>query len=115
MVINRANAEHYTWGQACDGWRLADQPGLSVIEERMPPGAAEAWHVHQQARQLFYVLEGQLSIEQGEERCTLSAGDGLEMSPGTPHRVLNDTPADVRFLVISAPSTRGDRINLPAS
>jgi hypothetical protein len=41
-LISRSSAPHYTWAKACDGWRLIDTPGLSVVEERVPPGAEES-------------------------------------------------------------------------
>src|SRR5690606_1322514 len=56
--VDATNAEHYGWGEVSDGWRLLDRPGLSVIEERVPAGAGEEWHVHDAATQFFYVLEG---------------------------------------------------------
>jgi mannose-6-phosphate isomerase-like protein (cupin superfamily) len=112
MLISRERAEHYTWGQVCEGWRLLDEPGLSVIEERIPPGAGELRHVHHVARQLFYVLEGRLTIERDGERFELSKGDALDMPPERPHSVCNEADIDAFFLVISAPSTRGDRTNL---
>jgi mannose-6-phosphate isomerase-like protein (cupin superfamily) len=111
-VTSRANAEHYVWGSACEGWRLLDRADLSVIEERIPPDAGEVRHRHQAARQLFYVLTGTLDIEREGEHHALHAGDSLEIPPGTPHQVRNRTAADVRFLVISSPTTRGDRTNL---
>ncbi len=112
MVTRRERAEHYVWGDGCDGWRLLDRPDLSVIEERMPSGAAEVRHVHQAARQMFYVLSGQLTIDSDGTPFVLDAGDALEMPPAVPHQVRNDGTIDAVFLVISAPTTRGDRTNL---
>ena len=56
--VDTTNVEPYVWGGVCDGWRFLDTPGLSVIEERVPAGAGEEWHVHDTATQFFYVLEG---------------------------------------------------------
>jgi mannose-6-phosphate isomerase-like protein (cupin superfamily) len=111
-IVNRSSAEHYVWGSVCDGWRLLDRPDLAVIEERVPPGAGEVRHRHRRARQMFVVVSGSLVIELGDERHALARGDALEVPPGLPHRVLNQGPADARFLVISAPTTRGDREDL---
>lgn len=36
MIKNVGTAEHYRWGQDCDGWRLPQGPDLSVIQERSP-------------------------------------------------------------------------------
>ena len=59
MPISIENAEHYVWGEICDGWRLLQRDDMSIIQERVPAGGAEVMHFHQFARQFFYVLEGQ--------------------------------------------------------
>jgi mannose-6-phosphate isomerase-like protein (cupin superfamily) len=112
MIKNIGSAEHYQWGQVCDGWRLLERADLSVIQERIPPGAGEIEHFHQRARQLFFVLTGELQIQLGEKRLLLSPNDSLEIPPGEPHRVRNAGTVDATFLVVSAPTTRGDRVNL---
>lgn len=112
MIKNLKNAEHYIWGDVCEGWRLLDQPDLSVIQERIPPGAGEVRHYHARARQLFFVLEGELVIDVSHDRFQLQAKDSLEVTPGDAHSVRNNGAADAVFLVISAPTTRGDRTNL---
>jgi len=111
-IVSRTTAERYTWGVACEGWRHLDCRDLTVIEERIPPGAGEVRHLHRNARQLFFVLNGALTIEKADATFVLNAGDSLEMEPGVPHQVLNTSKADVYFLVVSAPSTRDDRTNL---
>jgi mannose-6-phosphate isomerase-like protein (cupin superfamily) len=110
--IDRANAEHYVWGQVCDGWHLVKRPDLSVITERVPPGAAEARHVHGTARQFFLVLRGQAVLEIDGDRVALAEGQGVEVAPGLPHQFRNESDAPVDFLVISHPTTRGDRTDL---
>jgi len=34
-MISKATAPHYVWGDRCDGWRLVQSDGLSVIHERI--------------------------------------------------------------------------------
>ena len=34
-LVSIKNAEHYFWGEKCDGWHLAKSSGLSVIQERV--------------------------------------------------------------------------------
>jgi uncharacterized cupin superfamily protein len=108
-AISTGNAEHYHWGEACDGWHLLAGDDLSVIEERMPPGAAEQRHWHVRARQFFYVLEGEAVLELEGTRYQLRRGEGLHVPPGTAHQMQNMSTADVRFLVVSAPKSHGDR------
>ena len=104
-----ATAEHYTWGDGCDGWHLVRAPGLSVIEERMPPGTTEQRHYHAAAQQLFYVLAGELTMEVGGTVHRLTERTGLEVAPGEPHQARNESGGDVRFLVVSQPPSHGDR------
>jgi mannose-6-phosphate isomerase-like protein (cupin superfamily) len=117
-AISTANAEHYTWPSVirpnlCDGWHLHRSDALSVIEERMPSGTAEQRHMHQRATQFFYVLAGELTIElDGEEHC-LAPCTGLSVPAQAPHQVFNHGSEDARFLVISQPPSRGDRIAVP--
>lgn len=107
--VDRRTAEHYVWGDVCDGWRLVDRPALSVIHERMPPGSREERHRHDQSRQFFFVLAGELTLEVDGSTHILQPHQGLEIAPLSPHQAMNAGPAVVEFLVISQPTTRGDR------
>lgn len=108
--IDKSRAAHYVWGSICDGWRLLDQPNISVIQERVPPGASETMHYHERAHQFFYVLSGQACLELPTGDVRFDAGQGVHVPPGTLHRFYNDADVDVEFLVFSTPSTKGDRI-----
>jgi mannose-6-phosphate isomerase-like protein (cupin superfamily) len=112
-VISRENAPHYTWGAMCDGWRLLDRSELSVIHERVPPGAGEVEHLHHKARQFFWILSGEATLESPTRAVSLKAGQGVEVPANVKHRFVNHGTTEVHFLVISAPSTRGDRVNSP--
>lgn len=108
--VSTQSAHHYTWGDGCDGWHLVRGESLSVIEEQMPPGTREQRHHHAKARQFFYVLDGQLTMEVEGGFHLLRSGEGIEIAPGQRHQVMNDSAAGVRFLVISSPPSHGDRI-----
>jgi mannose-6-phosphate isomerase-like protein (cupin superfamily) len=105
-------AEHYRWGEVCDGWHLLKLDGFSVIRERVPPGTAETRHRHSRARQFFYILDGAAVIEVEGVRHAVPAGQGLHIPPGAAHQFRNDSDADVHFLVVSVPKSHGDRENL---
>lgn len=110
--ISTLTAEHYLWGGKCDGWHLLKQDDLSVIQERVPAGRREVMHYHQTARQFFYILEGEGYMIFENQTIILKRGEGLEIPPMVRHRFENRSQADVHFLVISAPKTQGDRINV---
>ena len=112
-IISTANGEHYTWGNQCVGWHLVRSDALSVIQERMPPATSEVRHCHTRARQFFYVLTGELALALPGQTHALRAEQGLEVAPGVPHRVLNDSAVEARFLVISSPPAQGDRVACP--
>ena len=104
-VTDINNAEHYVWGEVYDGWHLLKTPDLSVIQERVPLGAGQVRHFHSKARQYFYVLSGTATLEFG-------ANQGVHVAPGIRHRFKNSGTTDVVFMVISSPSTMGDRQNV---
>jgi mannose-6-phosphate isomerase-like protein (cupin superfamily) len=106
------NAEHYSWGDGCDGWHLLKSSGLSVIQERVPAGKAETLHFHRRAAQFFYILRGAAQLVIDDRVVALQAGQGLHVAANTPHRFENISHAAVEFLVVSAPLSYGDRENL---
>jgi len=110
-AVNRGNAEHYRWGNDCDGWYLVKDEQLSVIEEFMPPGAAEIRHQHQRAQQFFYILSGEVLMEIEGQTTLVPAGSGIRVLPGTRHQIRNPSSSAARFLVISQPPSHGDRVN----
>jgi len=110
-TVSRENAEHYRWGVDCDAWYLVNDEQLSVIEEFMPPGAAEIRHHHQKAQQFFYILSGEVIMEVEGETTLLRAGSGIRVLPGKHHQIRNPSSGPVRFLVVSHPRSHGDRYN----
>jgi mannose-6-phosphate isomerase-like protein (cupin superfamily) len=110
-VISTANAEHYTWGNNCDGWYLVRAAELNIIEERMPPSASETRHYHERARQFFFVIEGELTMEIEHHEFRVKAGEGIEVSPGQRHQAMNRSRSPLRMVVTSQPPSHGDRID----
>ena len=112
-TVSAQNAEHYRWGgpqgDVSDGWYLVRTPEIHVIEELMPRGASETRHLHGRARQFFYVLEGELTIEVEDHEFSLRAGEGIEIAPGQRHQAVNRGPQALRVLVTSQPPSHGDR------
>ncbi len=112
MIVSIENVERYRWGETCDGWHLLKRDDMSVIQERVPAGGAEVMHYHERARQFFYILEGEGRMIFDDHEVILEKGRGLEISPMTKHQFVNKSQTDVHFLVVSVPSTHGDRVNL---
>jgi mannose-6-phosphate isomerase-like protein (cupin superfamily) len=110
-AISRENAEHYRWGDNCDAWYLVKDKELHIIEEVMPPGAAEIRHHHKHAQQFFFVLVGEIIMEIEGETILIPAGSGIRVLPGKRHQVRNPSSSPVRLLVVSNPPSHGDRHN----
>lgn len=110
-MIDRTTAEHYIWGQACDGWHLVKSTDMSVIQERMPPKTFEVRHMHNKSRQFFFVLSGEATMEVNGEVQLLKPDQGIEVPPQTPHQMMNNSDEVLEFIVVSCPPSHGDRIN----
>ena len=110
--VSIRSAEHDLWGEGCDGWHLLKDPELHVIQEAVPPGASERRHVHARARQFFYILAGRAVMVLDGEDHALAAGEGIHIPAGSPHQFKNPFASAVSFLVVSSPTTRGDRRDL---
>ena len=110
--VSTESAEHYAWGNGCDGWHLVNQPALSVIRERMPPGTAESRHLHNKAHQFFFILSGTAVLEVNGQSHELHASEGVEVQPGLPHQIFSTSAEPVEFLVVSQPHSHGDRVGV---
>lgn len=111
MITSLLNAEHYTWGQDCDGWHLLKSDSLSVIQERMPAGTSEQLHYHEKSQQLFYILSGIATFEVDGEMIVVQTNESIHIASGKKHRITNNHTTDLHFIVISEPKSHGDRIN----
>ena len=112
QIVDRSNSEHYLWGDDCDGWHLLKRDDLSIITERVPPGASEQYHYHVHSRQFFYILTGIGTIEVNGIKHNLRANQGIEIPPGIAHQFGNESTEEVTFLVVSMPKARGDRVEV---
>jgi len=65
-----------------------------------------AYHVHGRQEEVFYVLEGTLSVETPERTYEVEAGTAFVVEPESPQRAYNDADAEgpLRALVVGAPA-----------
>lgn len=77
-----------------------EQPGLRFMEIRYAPGAHSGEHqLRHPGRDLFVVLEGELTFEIGFAEHRLQAGDSVSFADFQPHRLRNEGTADARAVV----------------
>jgi quercetin dioxygenase-like cupin family protein len=78
---------------------------LSLTEMTMGVGpGGPPLHVHPKHGEGFYVLEGELTIQVGDELLTRRRGTFAYAPPGTPHTLANLSDRDVRLLVLCTPA-----------
>jgi mannose-6-phosphate isomerase-like protein (cupin superfamily) len=111
-LVSKENGEHYAWGDGCDGWHLVKTPGMSVIQERMPPGCSETRHFHQHSHQFFFILSGEATNEVGGEILRAKPGEGCSVVPTVGHVIRNEGKSDLLFLLVSTPPSHGDRVKI---
>mgnify|MGYP005984864471 CR=1 FL=1 len=111
-TISNKTAEHYTWGNKCDGWHLVKSNSLSVIQERVPPGCAETRHFHNNAEQFFFILSGIATMEIEGEVFLVNPHQGIHIPAGSTHQLSNLHENDLVFTVTSTPPSHGDRVEI---
>src|SRR6188474_1397038 len=66
-----------------------EQAVVQVYE--FPPGAALPWHIHPDAHEIAYILEGALTLEiEGQGTRVFRAGEASHVAPNAVHRGLAD-------------------------
>ncbi len=69
---------------------------LSTVE---PGQRSHAAHTHPGV-EVFYVLEGQATVEMGGEQYALDVNQAVAIDAGVPHGIFNRGAVPVRYLVI---------------
>jgi len=75
------------------------------------PGQKVDKHFHEQVEELFYVIDGQISIQfnTGSDSIILKAGEVAYIPPKEVHALYNNTNKVVKMVVIKNPSIPTDK------
>lgn len=66
-----------------------------------PPGAVLPWHIHPDAHEVVYVIEGTLSFQrEGAEPKEIKAGEADYLEPNVVHRGMNEGDTPVKLFVV---------------
>lgn len=79
---------------------------------RLQPGQASTWHKHEQEEELYVVLEGRGRIRVDDETLELSPLDSLLVEPGSMRQIFNDTDTDALWLVVGAPQSPANTLEM---
>ena len=69
-----------------------------------PPRLIAPRHVHHTDDEAWYVLEGTLRVQVGDEEIEAAAGAGVLVRRGMSHTYWNSGPGPVRYLLVMTPN-----------
>jgi quercetin dioxygenase-like cupin family protein len=104
-VHSRSDAEAIAFlGEVCAIRLTSEQTdgAVAVIEHLLPHGMATPLHVQAQEHELFYVIEGQITVWMDGERNEATAGDVVWLPRGRAHAFRVDSER-ARVLGLSVP------------
>lgn len=102
----RRAGDQPVWTDPATGYRrrqvyLGSRLPLELVDVVLPPGARVAIPASSYAfiRQLVWVIEGSLTITEGEDETVLATGDRIEFGPPSDCMFRNDRDVPCRYLV----------------
>lgn len=82
--------------------RIYDLPEGQIMHLKLSAGAGLKPH-KTPVNVAFYILEGEATVEIGDERVAYAKDTIIESPRDIPHAIYNETDSDVRLLVIKMP------------
>ena len=73
-------------------------------EAIVPPGGGPPPHVHSREEEGFYILEGEITLQIGDQRLVAGPGMFANMPVGTPHSFKNESSRPAKMLISVAPA-----------
>jgi len=75
-----------------------------TLEAFVPPGGGPPLHIHHREDEMFYILEGECSIQIGDARRQAKTGDLVSAPRGVAHAYRNESANQLRMLVTFTPA-----------
>jgi quercetin dioxygenase-like cupin family protein len=76
----------------------------SMWEAVVPPGGGPPPHIHSREEEAFYILEGEITFQVGEERFVAGPGTFANMPVGSLHSFRNESQTTARMIISVAPA-----------
>jgi len=76
----------------------------AMWEASVPPGGGPPPHVHSREEESFFILEGEITFQVGENRLVAAAGTFANMPVGSLHSFKNTTDKTARMIISVAPA-----------
>ena len=75
-----------------------------MAEVSVPPGGGNPPHIHRREEETFYIQQGTLTVQVGDQTLTVSAGDFACLPRGVAHCFQNTGNVDAKFLLVATPA-----------
>ena len=101
------NGKTVSLGSSSMTFRVAGEDtggAYSVLEYLAAPGAGSPMHVHKNEVESFYILEGAITFQLGQEKTRATPGMFVTIPRGLRHAFVNAEDTAARSLVILTPS-----------
>ena len=79
-------------------------------EAIVPPGSGPPPHIHSREEESFFVLEGEITIQVGDERFVAKAGTFANMPVGSLHSFKNETDKNARMIISDCTGRLGKHV-----
>ena len=73
-------------------------------EAIVPPGGGPPPHVHSREEEGFYILEGEITVQAGDQRIVATAGMFVNIPIRLPHSFKNESDKSAKMLITVAPA-----------
>lgn len=123
-IMRAADAPDYTgdapgafagYGRPMGAQQIAfNVRALAPGTPHVPPGGDPTrGHSHATIEEIYFVLDGEITIKLGDDVVTLNRWDAVLIPPGTPRAVRNDSDHDAAFALVSVKVTDQATESLP--
>jgi mannose-6-phosphate isomerase-like protein (cupin superfamily) len=75
----------------------------SLAEASLPPGGATERHYHKASEEIYFILEGNGTMEINGKKKAVGPGDAILIPAGDWHQIVTQGEAALRFLCCCAP------------
>lgn len=82
--------------------------GLDLVDHRVPAGYTPPKHVHRDADEVFYLIDGRLEVTCGDDSWQVGPGSVVFLPRGVPHGFTVGPDRPARTLLINARAGFGD-------
>jgi quercetin dioxygenase-like cupin family protein len=76
----------------------------AMWEALVPPEGGPPPHIHSREEESFYILEGEITFQVGQERIVAKAGTFANMPVGSLHSFKNESDRPARMIISIAPA-----------